>query len=145
MAFMCWLRLKDKGPRFAAALSAMAEGLRSAARRGVSAQVYGKAARVASGLHVSGGACSNANGPMKKPSRVFALLLGMVGPGLGQAYLGQWRRAALWAFVPLPVFLCYTVLLVRVQSAAAYRSFLPVALLFWIGWFVARSIDVFVI
>ena len=82
---------------------------------------------------------------MKKPSRVSALLLGFVGPGLGQAYLGQWRRAALWAFVPFPLFLCYTALLMRLRWSAAYGSFLPGAFLFWLGWFVARSVDVFVI
>jgi signal peptidase I len=74
-----------------------------------------------------------------------ALLLTLLGAGLGHMYLGQTRRALAWAGLPALLFSGYLIALVRVPLPALYGSFLAVGLLVFLGVRTAALLDVFLV
>lgn len=60
------------------------------------------------------------------------MLLACFVTGLGQAYFGYWRRAVLWATVPLLLDLAFAALVVRFELRALYSWFIVVAVSAWI-------------
>lgn len=68
----------------------------------------------------------------KTPRRRKALLLACFVTGLGQAYLGHWRRATLWATAPLLLDLAFAVTILRFERRGLYAWFLAVAVSAWV-------------
>ena len=68
-----------------------------------------------------------------KPRRGLALVLAFFVTGLGQAYLGYWRRAVLWATAPLLLDLAFTVSVLRFELRALYGWVLVVTASAWIA------------
>ncbi len=63
------------------------------------------------------------------PSRGLAFALTLVSGGLGHLYLGQTRRAVLWACLPIALALTFAAAVVILPWRAAFGVFLPVLLL----------------
>jgi signal peptidase I len=61
-----------------------------------------------------------------------ALFLALLVTGLGQAYLGYWRRAVLWAALPLLVELTFLFLVLRFEVRILYGSVPIVAIGAWV-------------
>lgn len=80
-------------------------------------------------------------GKQGRPRRGLALLLAFFVTGLGQAYLGYWRRAWLWATAPLLAYLALSYSVMHFELRAAYSWFMPVMLMFWIGPRIAAFIE----
>ena len=53
-------------------------------------------------------------------------------PGLGQARLGYWRRAVVWASAPMFVNLAFFLLVMRLQLRPAYGLVVPFVICVWI-------------
>ena len=82
----------------------------------------------------------------RKPTRAAAFALTFISPpGTAQFYLGQRRRAWLWAFAVPVAYAMYVLLLVGVPLRWAYGSFVCVAVIFFFGWRAAALIDVFLV
>lgn len=79
----------------------------------------------------------------KKPSRAAAALLALLCTGLGQAYLGQWRRALLWALVPLGAILSVVLLVVLGRTSALFGSLIFALVFLFYGARVGALLDVF--
>ena len=81
-------------------------------------------------------------------SRSLAFVLSLLAVGMGHAYLGQWRRAALWVCAPIIVPLAFCAGTILVPLRGAFGALVPVMLvgfgLAWLGaafdvWLVPRS------
>jgi signal peptidase I len=81
-------------------------------------------------------------------SRGVAFVLSLVVPGMGHVYLGQWRRALIWACAPsvLLMAFCAVTMLVPLRGAFAWLvpSLVLVSGLAWLGtavdvWLVPRA------
>ena len=82
----------------------------------------------------------------RKPTRSAALALTFVSPpGTAQFYLGQRRRAWLWAVAVPFGYATYVLLLVGVPLPWAYGSFVYFAVSFLLGWRVAALVDLFLV
>lgn len=68
----------------------------------------------------------------RRPKRRVALLLALLMTGLGQAYWGYWRRAVLWATLPLFVDLVFYFFTLRFQLRAVYGYALPITVCAWL-------------
>ena len=68
----------------------------------------------------------------RAPRRGVALLLALLVTGLGQAYLGYWRRAVLWATLPLLVAGAFDFAVLRFDLRSMYGWVLPVAVCVWV-------------
>lgn len=61
-------------------------------------------------------------------SRGLAFVLSLLVVGLGHAYLGQWRRAALWVCAPLAGTLLFCACTILLTLRGAFGALTPVAL-----------------
>jgi hypothetical protein len=82
-------------------------------------------------------------------SRGLAFVLSLVVSGLGHAYLGQWRRAALWVAAPIMVLLVFCACTILIPWRAAFQWVAPAMVLVmglaWCGaagdvWLIPRSL-----
>ena len=68
----------------------------------------------------------------REARRGVALFLALLVTGLGQAYLGYWRRAVVWVALPLLVDLTFDLLVLRFEVRALYGCVLFATIAAWV-------------